>query len=53
MFYNLFNLIIHSSIYYITFFVISFIFGINDYKQLLKIGFTGFILGSIFNFESI
>jgi len=51
MFNGLHNLIINSSIYYITFYVFGFIFGINDYKQLHIIGFGGFILGSICSFN--
>jgi hypothetical protein len=50
MFIQLGNLIINSTAYYIMFYVIGFIFGVNDLKQLDKIGTAGFIYGSIYGF---
>jgi hypothetical protein len=51
MFIQLCNLIINSTTHYILFYAIGFILGINDFKQLHTIGFVGFILGSIRNFN--
>jgi hypothetical protein len=51
MFTQLCDLIVNSTTHYIMFYVIGFICGINDYKQLHAIGFLGFIFGSIYGFN--
>ena len=50
MFNQLGNLIINTTQYYISFYALGFILGVDDFNKLHTIGFIGFLSGAFNSF---